>query len=147
MAAQSRMPTESDGDTAMSYDLMVFAPDAPPSEERDQFLDWYDSQAEWREGHDYDNPAVCTPALRAFYTDLTADFPALSDDADTYGTEYTIGSVLIYMSFAWDKVDEAHAAVFRLAARHAIGFFDASSDLAETWLPDGKGGLYIAHSD
>ena len=33
------------------------------------------------------------------------------------------------------------------AAKHALGFFDVSSDLAEVWLPDKKGGLRIAHSD
>ena len=59
----------------------------------------------------------------------------------------TIGAALIYMSFEWDKVDEAYAAVFKLAGKHGVGFFDVSSDLAETWLPDAKGGLYIAHGD
>jgi hypothetical protein len=128
----------------MSYDLMVFAAEAAPRK-RAAFLDWYDAQAEWSEGHDYDDPAVCTPALRAFHAELSAEFPATDDDS---GTEYTIGSQLIYLSFGgWDAIDRAHEAVFRLAGKHALGFFDASSDLAETWLPDGKGGLFIAHSD
>ncbi|MES3022883.1 MAG: hypothetical protein V4857_15020 [Pseudomonadota bacterium] len=130
----------------MSYDLMVFAPEACAAKKREPFLDWYDAQTEWAEGHSYDDPALCAPALRDFYTALAVDFPPLKDDADE-GTDYTIGKSLIYISFAWDKVDEAHAAVFRLAGEHKLGFFDASSDLAETWLPDGKGGLYIAHSD
>jgi hypothetical protein len=130
----------------MSYDLMVFAPDAAPAKKRGPFLDWYDQQAEWDEGHSYDDPAVSSPALRAFYEDLVKDFPAQQED-DEPGTDYTIGKSVIYMTFEWDKVDEAHAAVSRLTGKHALGFFDVSSDLAETWLPDGKGGLYIAHSD
>ena len=131
----------------MSYDLMVFAPELAPAKKRGPFLDWYDQQSEWEEGHDYDDPAVCTPALRAFYEELAAEFAPLANDDDEAGTDYTIGSAVIYMSFPWDKVDEAHAAVVRLAGKHALGFFDVSSDIAETWLPDGKGGLYVAHSD
>jgi hypothetical protein len=132
----------------MSYDLMVFAPEAAPAK-RDAFLDWYGEQTEWSEDDAYDNPAVATPALQAFHAELVADFPAAHDDADEEtGTDYMIGPSLIYISFLdWDKIDQAHEAVFRLAARHGLGFFDVSSDLAEAWLPDKKGGLRIAHSD
>jgi hypothetical protein len=135
----------------MSYDLMVFAPEAAPPK-RAAFLDWYEQQTEWDEDHGYDNPAVSTPALQAFYADLSAEFPPLRAEAEASekesGTDYTIGRSLIYMSFLdWDKIDGAHEAVFRLAAKHALGFFDVSSDLAEVWLPDKKGGLRIAHSD
>lgn len=132
----------------MSFDLMVFAPEAAPPK-RGAFLDWYEQQAEWGEDHSYDNPAVARPALQAFLTELTQEFPPAPEDAaDDTGTEYTIGRDLVYMSFLdWDKVDRAHEAVFSLAAKHRLGFFDVSSDLAETWLPDNKGGLRIAHSD
>ncbi len=99
-----------------------------------------------RRRHGYNDPAVSTPALRAFYQELAEDFPAQLEDEGP-GTDYTIGKAVIYMTFEWDRVDEAYEAVFQLAATHGLGFFDVSSDLAETWLPDGKGGLYIAHSD
>lgn len=125
---------------------MVFAPDAAPAKKRGPFLDWYDQQAEWGEGHSYMDPAVSSAALQAFHAELVQAFPAQSDD-DGPGTDYTIGKSVIYMTFEWDNVDSAHEAVFRLAAKHGLGFFDVSSDLAETWLPDNKGGLYIAHSD
>ena len=125
---------------------MVFAPDAAPAKKRGPFLDWYDQQAEWDEGHGYDDAAVCSPALRAFHAELVQAFPAQTED-DGPGTDYTIGKAVIYMTFEWDNVDAAHEAVFQLAAKHSLGFFDVSSDLAETWLPDAKGGLYIAHSD
>lgn len=133
----------------MSYDLMVFAPDAAPAR-RPAFLDWYEAQTEWGEGHGYDDPAVATPALQAFYAELAADFPPVAEDAEeaAFGTDYTIGSTLIYISFLdWERIDDAHERVFRLAGKHGLGFFDVSSDLAETWLPDNKGGLRIAHSD
>lgn len=135
----------------MSYDLMVFAPEAAPSQ-RAPFLDWYEQQTEWGEDQAYDNPAVSTPALQAFFAELAAEFPvseAVTDSSEEEsGTDYTIDHSLIYISFLdWDKIDEAHEAVFRLAAKHALGFFDVSSDLAEVWLPDNKGGLRIAHSD
>ena len=125
---------------------MVFAPDAAPAKRRAHFLDWYEQQTEWNEGHDYDDAVVCSPALRAFYDESVKIFPAQQED-DGPGTDYTIGKSVLYMSFNWDNIDTAHETVFRLAARHGLGFFDVSSDLAETWLPDNKGGLYTAHSD
>jgi hypothetical protein len=132
----------------MSYDLMVFAPEAAPAK-RPAFIDWYDRETDWNADHDYDDPARATPALRAFYADMAAEFAPLAIESDDdSGTEYTIAPSLIYMSFYdWDRVDEAHGAVTRLAGKHGLGFFDVSSDLAEAWLPDGKGGLRLAHSD
>ena len=106
----------------MSYDLMVFAPDAAPAK-RAAFLDWYDEQTEWGEDHDYDDPAVAAPALQAFYADLATEFPpVLPDEAEPEsGTDYTIARTLIYMSFLdWDRIDAAWEAVHRLAAR-ALG--------------------------
>ena len=125
---------------------MVFDPAIAPAKKRGPFLDWYDNQAEWEEDHGYDDTAVCTPPLSAFYAELVQQFPAVEVE-DGPGTDYTIGKALIYITFEWDKIDQAHETVFRLAAKHGLGFFDVSSDLAETWLPDAKGGLYIAHSD
>lgn len=135
----------------MSYDLMVFAPAAAPTK-RDAFLDWYEQHTDWKEDQAYDNPAVSAAALQAFFDEISAEFPAAlaetDESEDETGTDYTFGPCLIYMSFLdWDKIDHAHEAVFRLAAKHALGFFDVSSDLAEVWLPDKKGGLRIAHSD
>lgn len=132
----------------MSYDLMVFAPEAAPPK-RAAFLDWYDQQTEWDDDQPWDNPALATPALQAFYAELSAEFPPAQEDTEEdTGTDYTIGSSLIYMSFLdWDKIERAHEAVFSLAGKHGLGFFDVSSDLAEAWLPDKKGGLRIAHSD
>jgi hypothetical protein len=137
----------------MSYDLMVFAPGAAPPK-RPAFLDWYDAQTAWDEDHSYIDPAVAAPALQTFYADLAAEFPPAPADVPEpqpqpeSGTDYTIGRALIYMSFLdWDRIDAAWEAVYRLAAKHELGFFDVSSDLAEVWLPDRKGGLRIAHSD
>lgn len=128
---------------------MVFAPDAAPKK-RPAFLDWYEEQTEWEEDHGYDDPAVATPALQAFHAGLAAVFPPVppGEDEPQSGTEYTIARGLIYLSFLdWDRIDQAHETVFALAAKHGLGFFDVSSDLAEVWLPDNKGGLRIAHSD
>lgn len=132
----------------MSFDLMVFAPEAAPSK-RAAFLDWYEQQTAWGDDPAYDDPALATPPLRAFFAALATEFPPAPEESDEEaGTEYTIGPDLIYLSFLdWDTIDRAHEAVFSLAAKHGLGFFDVSSDLAEVWLPDNKGGLRIAHSD
>lgn len=128
---------------------MVFAPDAAPAK-RPAFLDWYDEQTDWDDDLACDDPAVAAPALQAFYADLAAEFPPIpSDGTDADGAaDYTITPALIYINFVdWDRVDAAWEAVHRLAAKHELGFFDVSSDLAEVWLPDRKGGLRVAHSD
>ena len=134
----------------MSYDLMVFAPEAAPRK-RPAFLDWYEAQTEWPEDHGYDDPALAMPALQAFYAELRETFPPVSEDNPEQlesGTDYTIGRDLIYISFLdWDRIDQAHETVYRLSAKHALGFFDVSSDIAEVWLPDNKEGLRVAHSD
>jgi len=134
----------------MSYDLMVFLPEAAPRK-RAEFLAWYDAQTEWPEEHDYDDASLTAPPLQAFFAELSADFAPVADDAPAEvetGADYTIGKHLIYISFLdWDKIDQAHEAVYRLAAKHALGFFDVSSDLAEVWLPDRKEELRVAHSD
>jgi hypothetical protein len=140
----------------MSYDLMVFQPSAAPAK-RPDFLDWYDQHTEWDDDRAYDDPATSAPALQAFYAEMVAVFPPLSPAQEQEqeqrqehdsGTDYAIAPSLIYMSFLdWDKIDQAHDTVFRLAAKHALGFFDVSSDLGEVWLPDNKGGMRIAHSE
>lgn len=137
----------------MSYDLMVFAPEQAPTE-REGFLDWYDEQSEWEEEHSYDNPAVSTPALRAWFTEMIQSYPAMNgplsspslpEDESTL-TDYSVGRSVIYAAFAWSKAEQAYDTMFKLAAKHGVGFFNASSDHAEVWLPDGKGGLSLAHS-
>ena len=130
---------------------MVFDPALAPAR-RPAFLAWYDAQTAWPEAHDYDDPAAAgaTPALRAFHAQLAATYPPAPDDGEeaASGTDYTIGGALIYMTFHdWDGIDAAHETVARLAAAHGLGMFEVSSDLAEVWLPDGKGGLRIAHTD
>ena len=122
----------------MSYDLMVFDPAAAPRE-RAAFMDWYDTQSEWAEGHDYDDPAVTTPALRAWFMEMIKTFPAMSgpyaaaddEDAeeDSRFCEYCIGKSLIYASFAWSQQAAAYQTMRELAIRHGVGFFDVSGDV------------------
>jgi hypothetical protein len=137
----------------MSYDLMVFDPAAAPAK-RPAFLDWYDQQTEFDDDRAWDDPSAAAASLQAFHADMIAAFPAASEQGheqereQEQGTDYAIGPSLIYMSFLdWDKIDQAHETVVRLAGKHKLGFFDVSSDLAEVWVPDNKGGLRIAHSD
>ncbi len=137
----------------MSYDLMVFAPEAAPKG-REPFIEWYDKQSEWEEEHSYDNPEVSTPALRAWFLEMIQSYPAMngpfsSDDLpedEASVTDYSVGQFVIYAAFAWSKAEQAYEAMFSLAAKHGVGFFNASSDNAEVWLPNGKGGMSLAHS-
>ena len=130
----------------MSYDLMVFDPAAAPRE-REEFMQWYDVQTEWAEDHEYDDPAVTTPALRAWFLEMIETFPAMNgpyggdeDDDDYFDnphvSDYCIGKSVIYTAFAWSVADEAYETVCTLAAKHGVGFFDVSSDDAEIRFPN-----------
>jgi hypothetical protein len=135
----------------MSYDLMVFEPEAAPKDHR-RFLDWYFEQTKWNEGHSYGDPAVTSHSLRDWFSEISNTFPPLNGvfskeelpDDEASATDYSIGRQIIYAAFAWSKVDSAYQAVIDLAAKHHLGFFNVSSDLEEVWLPR-SGQLILAH--
>lgn len=123
----------------MSYDLMVFDPTVAPRE-REAFLAWYAAQTEWTEPHDYRDPLVTCPALLAWYSQMRGEFPNMHEPAfaaydDLHATSYSIGHSSIYACFRWPLAEAAYAAARANAARHGVGFFDASSDAAEIWFP------------
>ncbi|MFZ0523697.1 MAG: hypothetical protein WAL95_21895 [Candidatus Acidiferrales bacterium] len=130
----------------MSYDLMVFDPDAAPHG-RDEFLDWYKQQTQWSEGHGYNDPTVPTAKLRSWFLDIIRLFPPMNgplsqdelpDDEDSV-TDYSLGRFVIYCSFSWSRTELAHKTAFELAEKHGVGFFDVSSNDSELWLPkDGE---------
>ena len=117
----------------MSYDLMVFEPTAAPRSRTD-FMDWYDHQTEWAEGHSYNDPVVCSPSLRAWFLEMIQSFPAMNgpyasgDIESSIVTDYSIGRDMIYAAFAWSQVDPAFQTMATLARKHGIGFFDVSAD-------------------
>ena len=135
----------------MSYDLMVFALEHAP-QQREPFLAWYQQQSQWKERHSYDDPQVTTPELRAWFQEMIQEFPPLDGplapdiEAEDFDEEledrltgYCIGKSVIYASFAWSEAEMAYRHVKDLAARHKVGFFDASSNSLEIWLPTPEG--------
>jgi hypothetical protein len=134
----------------MSYDLMVFDPLAPPFD-REGFIDWYRKQTEWTAGHSYDDAAITTPALRAWFMEMISQYPPMNgpyapDDTDNLRlTDYSIGKSIIYAAFAWSEADSAFRTMFNLAQKHRVGFFDVSSDEGGVWLPDAAAGLSLVH--
>ncbi|MGH6613819.1 hypothetical protein [Sphingomonas sp.] len=124
----------------MSYDLMVFEPDAAPTDRAD-FMAWYARQTEWAEPHGYQDPTTTTPRLRAWYDAMIGDYPDMNkvDDDDDFDnpkiTDYSIGQSVIYIAFRWSVAEDAYQAVRQLAGKHLVGFFDVSSDEGEVWLP------------
>lgn len=132
----------------MSYDLMVFDTAEAPKE-RAAFLTWLEGQPQG------DDPAVASPPLRACFADLIQTFPPMNGplaveelpEDDRLVTDYAIAPKLIHMAFAWSKAEMAYGAVFERAGKHGVGFFDMSSEEGEVWLPDGRGGLTLAHSE
>ena len=115
----------------MSYDLMVFSPEAAPKT-KPEFMAWYDTQTGWAEKHTYNDPAVATPALQAWLQEMEYTFPnmngpnATDDHTSAYETDYSIGRVIIYAAFSWSLTEEANETAHRLAQKHQVGFWDLS---------------------
>jgi hypothetical protein len=136
----------------MSYDLMVFDAARAPRE-RGAFLDWYDERTDWDLAQRYDDPQRSSPALQAWFAEMTRTFPPLNGpyavDApdDAFASDYTVDAELIYVAFAWSKAEEAYDTMFALAGKHGVGFFDASGETGAVWLPDGRGALALAHEE
>lgn len=134
----------------MSYDLMVFEPEAAPKD-HDAFMDWYFKLTKWADGP-YDDPTRTSARLRAWVKDMQCAFPDMNaPDAevhlqgdDSALSDYTIGRQFVYASFAWSKAAAAVGEAERLAKLHGVGFFDVSSDGEEVWLPT-KGSLALVH--
>ena len=126
----------------MSYDLMVFEPDAAPRD-RPSFMKWYGELTEWGEGHDYDDPRFTTPRLRAWYKDMIETFPAMNgpdgvsdDEIDSPKvTDYCLAQQAAYVAFRWSEVEAAYSETTRLALKHGLGFFDVSADEGEIRFP------------
>ncbi len=118
----------------MSYDLLVSDADAAPRR-RDDFIAWFHAQAEWSESHSYDDPAVTTPQLAAWYDEIRSNFPNMNgpgssdDNVDNMKcTDYSIGHHVIYAAFAWSEAENAYPVVRNLAIKHGVGFYDVSGD-------------------
>ena len=56
---------------------MVFDANAAPRD-REEFMAWYDQQTEWSESHGYQDAAVTTPRLRAWFEEIARTFPAIN---------------------------------------------------------------------
>ena len=136
----------------MSYDLMVFEPTALPHR-HDEFIKWHESEAGRAEAHDSNDRSVATVRLQTWFIAIIRLFPPMNgplskeelpeEEAST--ADYTIGRNSIYCLFAWSKVEQAYSAVFELAEKHGLGFFNVSSGEEEVWLPK-NGKLSLAHS-
>ncbi|WP_309603362.1 hypothetical protein [Sphingomonas sp.] len=124
----------------MSYDLMVFDPEAAPRE-REQFVIWYRQQTEWTDAYSDVDPAISAEGLQSWYRSMLPAWPnmqEINDDQvdDPHVTGYTISRSSIYADFRWSAAEEAYEAVRRLAIEHRVGFYDVSGD-------DGDGEIYF----
>ena len=80
----------------MSYDLMVFEPEAAPKDHA--FMEWYLNLTKWSDGP-YDDPARTTARLRAWVQETRRMFPNMNtpeaelrlQDDDSALADYTIG--------------------------------------------------------
>ncbi|HKD60562.1 MAG TPA: hypothetical protein VKB47_08880 [Terracidiphilus sp.] len=135
----------------MSYDLMVFETESAPKDHAD-FIAWYSQQTKWGEAHDYNDPALTSERLQAWFREIIRIFPPMhgryseepSQGDVVSSSDYAIGADFIYASFAWSNSEVAYMTVARLAEKHQLGLFNANSSGEEVWVP-AEGGLVLAH--
>ena len=60
----------------MSYDLMVFEPEAAPKSHHD-FMEWYFQLTKWNDGP-YDDPKQTSARLRAWVQGMQRTFPDMN---------------------------------------------------------------------
>lgn len=134
----------------MSYDLMVFEKTKAPKT-KEEFMEWFEEQAEWGEDHDYQTVGVASPALQNWFMEMKETFPPMNgeyapDDAalaadaglESRMTDYSIGHDVIYAAFAWSVAEEAYKQMLELAGKHDVGFFDVSGTGGDIIMPDGS---------
>ena len=122
----------------MSYDILIFEPDAVTDED---FPQWWEQVSRWEEPRDYDTTEGSTPAIRAFYRDLIRAFPpfngpdALSDDEVDARlaqglpvADYTIGEDLVYVGVSWSAANALVTTVSELAWTHRLAVAYVSDD-------------------
>ena len=130
---------------------MVFEPDAAPQGHA-EFLEWYAQRTKWGEDHGYDDPGLSSARLQAWFEDIIRIFPPMNGtsaiqqlpESEASSTDYAIGGDFIYASFAWSKAEPAYMTVARLAEKHQLGLFNASSSGEEVWVPKG-GRMTLEH--
>lgn len=130
----------------MSYDLMVFEISKAPKT-KEEFMAWYEEQTRWSEDHSYNDPKIASPALKDWYEKMKRTFMPmnesssaeenLDEDEESYLTDYSISSSVIYAAFSWSKAEEAYTLTTELAQKCGVGFFDVSGD-GDIVMPDGS---------
>jgi hypothetical protein len=135
----------------MSYDLVVFDP-IPELRNHAAFMVWYDSRTMWADRVDYNEPSNATPALQGWFGEAIKTFPPLNGRlrpadfaSNEWTADYSIARDIIYVAFPSGKAGSAYELTRRLAAKHRVGFFDASGD-GGAWFPTANGSLELAHT-
>lgn len=135
----------------MSFDLMVFNPEAAPADHL-AFMRWFNRQAQESDRRGCDDPSVARQNLHAWFMEVIQSFPPYTGPCKAHelptdealAADYAISEDAIYAAFAWSKAKDAYQAAFEQAARQGLGLFDASSGTEQVWLPQ-DGRMVLAH--
>lgn len=120
----------------MSFDLMAFDRTKAP-DTYEEFLKWYSTQTAWEEDRDYNSLDGVALKLAAWFMEMKDTFPPMNGpyypgdenafataNAEDHLTDYSIGSDVIYGSFAWSVAEEAALISENLARKHDVGFYN-----------------------
>ncbi len=137
----------------MSYDLAVFDP-RDDLRDPSTFSNWYDARTKWHGDVYFDEAPISTSSLQAWLQDMLKIFPPMNgprrpsfEDAERWDwvADYAITSDLIYIAFSSSRAGLVYDTVYRLAAKHGVGFYDVGESPGEVWFPRPGGGLELVY--
>jgi hypothetical protein len=121
---------------------MVFEPSVAPRDAA-AFRSWYADQSRWSEGHSYDDPAVTSPNLQAYFADIIESFPPMNgplrasrDIDDPKVTDHSVGRNVIYSAFTSSQGASGYSLAKSLARKHRLGFYACSESPGELLFPE-----------
>jgi len=140
----------------MSYDLLVFEKTKAPKTKK-EFIKWYKKLTEWEESIDYNQISNASNSLQNWFHEIIKTFPPMNGslapkdeeingnkELELHLTDYSITKDAIYACFSWSLSDEAYNTVLKLAAKHKVGFFDASGKNKDIILPDEGSLMFVS---
>jgi len=121
----------------MSYDLGVFDIASAPKD-KIAFDTWWTKALE-AEQEFYDDIAITTPELAAWFHNMRKSYPPMNgpfapaEDSANFDspkiTGYQIGPKTIYCDFRWSEAEDVGFHMFELAEEHGLAVYDPQRDV------------------
>ncbi len=112
------------------------------------YVDWREELTESLEVHDYDEPAVATEPVAAWYAAVARLYPPQTEDHE--GSRYFVGESGVHVAFREEADAFSVGVAEKWARRFGLGYQLFTHPQWAILVPDGAGGydaLYTVHPE